>query len=52
MSAAITELVEVYDLKEERNDDINELRVGESDEWRDFMVGGGPDKHWIYELHE
>ena len=55
VSATITELVEVYDLKEERNDDINELRValdGESDEWRDFMVGGWPDKHWIYELHE
>ena len=54
-SATITELVEMYDLKEERNDDINGLRVcldGESDEWRDFMVGGGPDKHWIYELHE
>ena len=49
----MAELVEAYDLRDEKENDINGLFVtvdgDNEDEWMEFMVAGGPGKHWVHD---
>ena len=49
----ITELVEAYDIRDEKENGVNGLFVSvdgdDEDEWMEFMVAGGPEKHWVHD---
>jgi hypothetical protein len=49
----ITEPVEAYDIRDEKENGINGLFVivdgDDEDEWMEFMVVGGPEKHWVHD---